>query len=134
MAEVNRHGAEAMGFDQNKTVHHFRLLKNGGTVSVQARDAKDAASIGQIQHHLRMQAGEFARGNFAAPEHTHGQIPPGVPAMQQLKGKIQYRFRRTAEGGTLIISSSDAAAVEAIHDFLKFQIQDHQTEDPVAVQ
>ena len=30
--------------------------------------------------------------------------------------------------------SDDAEAIQAVHDFLNFQIQDHQTGDPLEVQ
>jgi hypothetical protein len=59
MAEVKDHGAEAMGFDQGKTAHHFFLRKDGGVVAVQANDPKDAVSISRIQHHLALQASEL---------------------------------------------------------------------------
>jgi len=77
-----------------------------------------------------LQAGNFSRGDFGAPEHTHGQVPPGVPTMQKMKDKIRYQFRKSPQGGKLRISSSNSSAVEAVHQFLKFQIQEHQTGDP----
>jgi len=130
MAEVKEHGADAMGFDQDKTAHHFFLSKDGGVLTVQAKDPKDAVSISRIQHHLALQAGNFSRGDFGAPEHTHGQVPPGVPTMQKMKDKIRYQFRKSPQGGKLRISSSNSSAVEAVHQFLKVQIQEHQTGDP----
>lgn len=133
MAAVKRNGAEAMGFNQDKTAHHFRLLKSGGMVEVRAKDPSDRATIQAIQHHLKMQRQSFAQGNFDAPQHTHGQVPPGVPTMQELKSQIQYQFRQTAQGGQLRIWSANAKAIEAIHDFLRFQIQDHRTGDRMTV-
>jgi TusA-related sulfurtransferase len=64
----------------------------------------------------------------------HGQVPPGVPTMQKMKDEIRYQFRKSPQGGKLRISSSKPAAVEAIHQFLKFQIQSHQTGDPMTLQ
>jgi hypothetical protein len=132
-AEVKEHGAEAMGFDQDKTTHHFFLSKDGGVIAVEASDPKDSVNISRIQHHLALQAGNFSRGDFHAPEHTHGQLPPGVPTMQKMKDQIRYQFRKSPQGGQLRISSSHAGAVEAIHQFLKFQIQEHQTGDPTSL-
>ncbi|HYL14798.1 MAG TPA: hypothetical protein VEV41_17275 [Terriglobales bacterium] len=134
MADLSKHGAEAMGFDQDKTVHHFRLRQDGGVVQVQAKDPTDVVSIAQIQHHLGLQKEKFSLGDFGAPEHTHGQVPPGVPTMKKLKSQIRYEFRKTSQGGTLSISSSNPAAVEAIQQFLRFQIQEHKTGDPINVQ
>jgi len=101
MAEVKERGAESMGFDQDKTAHHFFLREDGGVITVRAKDPKDAASIGQIQHHLRLQAETFSRGEFDAPEHTHGQVPPGVPSMERPRDEIRYEFRKTPQGGEI---------------------------------
>lgn len=133
MADLKSHGAQAMGFDQDKTAHHFQLLRDGGRVEVRAKDPKDQTSIVQIRHHLRMQAQKFAHGDFGAPELTHGRVPPGVPAMQKLRSEIKYQFEQTLYGGKLRISSSSPAAVDAVHQFLKFQIEDHQTGDSTQV-
>lgn len=132
-AEVKQHGAEAMGFDQDRTTHHFVLTKDGGYVQVTANDPKDDATIAQIRSHLRQQEKRFAAGDFAAPEHTHSQVPPGVPAMQKLRSQIKYTFESLPAGGRLRMTSKDPKAVAALHDFLKFQISDHQTGDPATV-
>ncbi|HYN14449.1 MAG TPA: hypothetical protein VES66_01500 [Terriglobales bacterium] len=134
MADVKKHGAEAMGFDQDKTTHHFRLYKDGGAVEVQANDSADTASIGQIRDHLKQQAKKFAVGDFAAPQHTHGQVPPGVDTMTRLRSKIQYEFQPTERGGRLRITTADAQALAAVHDFLRFQIEDHRTGDKTSVE
>ena len=134
MADVKQHGAEAMGFDQEKTTHHFRLYKDGGAVEVAAKDPADTASIGQIRDHLKQQAKKFAAGDFGAPQHTHGQVPPGVETMTRLRSKIQYDFQSTKRGGRLHITTTDAQALAAVHDFLRFQIKDHATGDSTRVE
>jgi len=134
MADVGKHGAEAMGFDQDKTTHHFRLYKDGGAVEVQANDPADTASIGQIRDHLKEQARKFAAGDFSAPRQTHGQVPPGVETMTRSRSKIQYEFQSTESGGRLRITTTDTQALAAVHDFLRFQIKDHATGDKTEVQ
>jgi hypothetical protein len=133
MDEVNKHGAEAMGFDQEKTTHHFRLLRDGGVVEVQANDPQDAATVELIRLHLRQQAKSFAQGDFAAPRHTHGKVPPGVATIKRLSREITHQFKETERGGELRITSANPAAVAAIHKFLRFQIGDHRTGDPTEV-
>jgi len=134
MADVNKHGAEAMGFDQDKTTHHFRLYKDGGAVEVAAKDPADTSSIGQIRDHLKQQAKNFAAGAFAAPQHTHGEMPPGVDTMARLRSKIRYDFKSPEGGGRLRITTADAQALAAVHDFLRFQIEDHATGDKTSVE
>jgi hypothetical protein len=133
-ADVKQHGAEAMGFDQDKTTHHFRLTRDGGYVMVEANSAKDAETIKQVRDHLATQARKFVIGDFAAPEHTHGQVPPGVAEMKRLNKLIDYHYDQLSRGAILRITSKNEQAVTAIHDFLKFQITDHKTGDPTTVE
>lgn len=133
-AQVRQRGAEAMGFDQEKTTHHFRLTRQGGIVEVQANSADDSASRERIRQHLQEISRKFKQGDFSAPQHTHGRVPPGVQQMRALRAKIDYRYEDLQGGGRVIISSKDPAAVKAVHDFLRFQIEDHQTGDSLAVQ
>ena len=64
---------------------------------------------------------------------VHDQTPPGVPVMKKLKDQIKYRYEPAENGGRVVISSSNADAVKAIHEFLKFQITEHQTGDALEV-
>src|SRR3954466_880910 len=63
--ELKKRGAAAMGFDQETTTHHFRLLADGGRIGVSANDAGDIAGRDQIRTHLKDIANEFAKGDFA---------------------------------------------------------------------
>jgi hypothetical protein len=127
--DVNHRGDREMGFAHEKTIHHFRLTKDGGAIEVTANDPNDTESRDQIHMHLMHIAGMFAAGNFNAPILIHDQTPPGVPAMKRLKSEINYEFESLESGGRVKISSSNQEAVEAVHDFLRFQITDHQTGD-----
>ncbi len=75
----------------------------------------------------------FATGNFEAPMLIHGEIPPGVPVMQERKSDIQYRFEETKLGALIRISTDSPMALKAIHDFLRFQINEHKTGDALTV-
>jgi hypothetical protein len=57
----------------------------------------------------------------------------GEPEMKALRGKIHYTLEETKTGGRVVISSTDKDAVEAVHQFLIFQIQEHKTGDPIKV-
>ena len=128
---VNQRGDHVMGFSHEKTTHHFLIQKDGGTIQVEANDPKDTESRDQIQAHLPHIAKMFAAGNFQAPMLVHDTVPPGVPTMQRLMSEISYRYEKTDRGGRVRITTQNAEAVEAIHDFLKFQIADHKTGDPM---
>ena len=89
-AEMKQHGNMAMGFDQDKTTHHFAMTTEGGSIGVDANDAADQASRDQIRAHLKEIAVAFAKGDFGKPLETHSEFPPGVPVMQRLQKAISY--------------------------------------------
>jgi hypothetical protein len=126
---VNRRGDAVMGFSHAKTTHHFLLKPDGGVIQVEADGANDIAGRDRIRQHLKHIAKKFSEGDFAAPMLIHAQTPPGVTAMQSLKAKIKYEFEELERGGRLRISTNSPGAVKAIHEFLRFQIKDHQTGD-----
>ena len=98
-------------------------------------DPKDSASIDAIRSHLMHIVSMFKSGDFSAPMFVHSTIPPGVTTMKLLKSRIEYKYEALDGGGRVRIGSSDPVAVAAVHDFLRFQIVDHQTgDDPAADQ
>ncbi len=80
--------------------------------------------------HLAHIATLFAAGDFNIPMLIHDRVPPGVPAMHKFKSAIKYRYEKTWRGGRVHITTSNPDALAAIHEFLCFQITDHQTGDP----
>lgn len=132
-AEMKRRGAAAMGFDQDATTHHFRLRDDGGAIEVEVRDAADTAATDAIRSHLREITRDFAEGNFAKPFQTHGEVPPGVDDMTRLKGSIAYTFEDLPKGGRVRIRAATSEARNAVHAFLKYQIREHATGDPLVV-
>jgi hypothetical protein len=132
-AELKRRGAAAMGFDQDKTTHHFRLSENGGTIEVIVKDSKDRAVLAEVRGHLQEIAAEFARGQFGKPFATHGETPPGVAIMQDRIKAITFRYEDMASGGRVRIVTSDAKAKAAVQEFLRYQIREHATGDPLTV-
>ena len=129
-AGVDARGDHGMGFDHLKTHHHFILTDDGGVIDVSANDPSDTASRDQIRSHLRHVASMFSAGDFSIPMFVHDTVPPGAETMKRLAAKIAYVFEETPQGGHMVIRTADPAAISAIHDFLRFQIQDHRTGDP----
>ena len=124
----------AMGFDQAKTAHHFRLTTAGGAIEVVARDPNDRALLAQVRAHLQEIAAEFAAGQFGKPLMTHGETPAGVRVMEQQKQKIAYVFEAVPDGGRVVITTTDRRAKSAVHDFLRYQIREHQTGDSMTIE
>jgi hypothetical protein len=132
-AEMKQHGQMAMGFDQDKATHHFTLTANGGAIAVSANDAADQVTRDQIRTHLQEIAETFGHGDFEKPLMTHSEMPPGVAAMQRLKADITYTFEATDRGGAVRIATVNTEAQNAIHEFLRYQIREHATGDPLTV-
>ena len=128
-----KRGDAGMGFSQDKTTHHFILCKDGGVIQVSANDPYDDASKDHIRMHLSNVAKMLSEGNFNIPMFVHDTTPPGVPTMERLHNEIHYEYQPTEGGGKLLIETFNKAAVKAIHDFLRFQITEHQTGDPTQV-
>lgn len=132
--EMLTRGAETMGFDQERTVHHFLLYEDGGAIDVAVKEASDHANLHAIRQHLQQIAGLFAAGDFGKPALTHARQVPGTADMTRLREDIAYQYEETPLGGRVRIMTRDADALGAVHAFLRFQIEDHRTGDPGVVQ
>jgi hypothetical protein len=132
-AELKTRGAAAMGFDQDKTTHHFKLFGTGGAIEVVANDAADQGTVAQIRTHLTEIATEFARGDFGKPVATHAELPPGVRTMQARRNRLAFRYENMPAGARVRISTSDPKVADAVHEFLRYQIREHATGDPLNV-
>lgn len=132
-AQTSPHAGSAMGFDQDKTAHHFLLYADGGAVDVGVKDGADAKNRDAIRSHMVHIAHLFGQGDFAVPMLVHAKTVPGTAEMARLKSRIVYTYVETPKGGRVDIVSADAAAIAAVHEFLKFQIADHKTGDSTAV-
>ena len=93
----------------------------------------DTESRDEIRQHLTHIAGMFSAGNFEAPMFIHDQVPPGVPVMERLKTQITYKFELLEHGGQVRIVTKNLEGVKAVHEFLRFQITDHKTGDPLVL-
>jgi hypothetical protein len=122
---------QGMGFDQQRTTHHFLLQKTGGTIEVTANDASDTASTDQIRMHLRHIASAFAAGDFSLPMFIHDTTPPGVDVMKARREQMTFRYEDVGKGGKVVIQTADPAARDALYEFLRYQIREHKTGDPL---
>jgi hypothetical protein len=124
-AELQQRGHVAMGVDQYTSKHRFDALPDGGRIELQ-REVDDPAGVATIRQHLQEIALSFAEGDFRIPGFVHGQEVPGSAVMAQKKERIRYTYAELPRGGEVRITSDDAEAVEAIHQFLAFQRHDHR--------
>ncbi len=126
---LDERGAHVMGFDQQKTTHHFHLYPDGGAIDVSANDPDDQADIKAARAHLPHIANMFGEGDFSAPVLVHATNVPGTADLARLKDRLSYRYEETPRGGRVNILTADPDALAALHTFLRFQIADHKTGD-----
>ena len=124
----------AMGFDVDKTVHHFYLYEDGGAIDVSVKDKNDKTNLDAIRMHLSHVAMMFGQGNFEMPMMVHEtHAMPGIDDLAKMKDKIKYTYKDSPEGGRVEIVTKDKDALAAVHAFLKYQIADHKTGDKTDV-
>lgn len=133
-AMVMENGEREMGFSQTATTHHFLLMKDGGAIQVEANNSSDTSNRDKIRVHLQEIAQQFAKGDFKTPFAVHEKTPDGVPSMDDLKQQITYKYEETKKGGRVRISTGNTKALTAIHEFIKFQIEEHKTSDPLTLE
>ena len=128
-AMMNEHGDHVMGFSHDKATHHFELNYDGGVIDVRSNDVRDTESRNQIRSHFRHIAQMFAEGNFNAPMLVHGLAIPGTATMTRLKNELHWNLQQTPRGAKIIVMTDNKEALDAVHEFLRFQIEDHKTGD-----
>src|SRR5262245_29578476 len=107
-AQTMARGAHAMGFDQDKTTHHFYLYEDGGAIQITVKDTKDRVSLDAIRSHLPHIAAMFAAGDFSVPGFIHDQSVPGSEAMKQNTDRIAYVYVDIAGGGRVRLTTRSA--------------------------
>lgn len=128
------HRHDTLGVAHETTHHSFRLFDNGAAIELRANDAADSATVGAIRKHIRMIADQFRANDFSTPMFVHDKTPDGVPAIKQLHAQIDFRYEELADGARIRMTTANAAALTALHDFMHFQIVEHRTADQGSIE
>jgi hypothetical protein len=124
-AALQERGAVFMGVDQAKSVHRFDALSDGGRIELQSSTG-DSADVAAIRHHFQTIADQFAKGDFQTPFAVHAEKVPGTDVMQAKRDRIGYQLVNLPRGAALRLTSTDAEALRAIHDFMAYQRREHR--------
>jgi hypothetical protein len=108
-------------------------VKNGGVIEFSAKDPADSASIAAVQKYLETQKDLFEKGKTEADADVHGKVPDGIPGLKKLRNEITFFAMKTESGAVLRMFTVNEQARQAIQDFVKFQINEHKTGDPLVV-
>src|SRR6266508_440881 len=120
---------DTLGMAHDRSSHRFRLFRDGGAIELRANDARDVATVSAIRKHLRKVAAAFAKNDFSTPAFVHGHAPDGVDTMKRRRDRIRYRYESVDGGGRIRVTTTDPDALAAVHDFMKFQVGEHGTND-----
>ena len=120
-AATQMRGEHVMGVNQYSSAHVFEALPDGGRIVLERADAADTADIKRIRAHMHEIADAFRAGDFTKPFEVHAKTVPGTAVMAQRRAAIRYAASDRPRGGEVRITTSDPAAVAAVHDFLAFQ-------------
>jgi hypothetical protein len=60
---------------------------------------------------------------------VHSTDVPGTAAMTRLKDQLHWELQETPRGARMMITADNKPALDAVHEFLRFQIKDHDTGD-----
>ena len=124
-AAMQMRGEHVMGVNQYTSAHVFEDLPDGGRIVLERADASDTADIKQIRAHMHEIAEAFRAGDFAKPFEVHAQTVPGTDIMRAKRTAISYEPSDLPRGGEVRITTQDATAIAAVHDFLAFQRSAH---------
>jgi hypothetical protein len=131
--DVMSRGERVMGFSQGKTTHHFELTRDGGVIEVRGNGTNDTQTRDQVRGHFRHIVTLFSSGNFTAPMLVHARDVPGTAVMSKLRNQLHWELHDTAWGAKITVTADGKPALDAVHEFLRFQIADHKTGDCTAI-
>ena len=121
---LQERGKMAMGVDQSTSTHTFDALPDGGRIAL-LRDVDDSLGIAQIRAHLRLIEHAFQAGDFSTPQFVHMQEMPGTATMARKRDVIAYSYHELPRGGEVVMKTTDAEALAAIHSFMEAQRAGH---------
>ncbi len=127
--EMNSRFGKVLGTDVEKISQHYYLVKNGGVIELTAKDPSDAGSVKAIQKYLDMQKDLFEKGKNETEVEVHGKVPDGSLALKKLRNDITFYTSKTEDGAVLRMFTTNDQAKQAVYEFIKFQIGEHQTGD-----
>jgi hypothetical protein len=132
-SEINARFSKSLGTDANRIFQHYYLVKAGGVIELTAKDPADKSSVAAVQKYLETQKDLFEKGKNEGDAEVHGKVADGVPVLKKLRNEITFFTVKSEEGAVLRMFSTNEQARQAIQDFIKFQINEHKTGDPLVV-
>ena len=123
---------EPIQYDRHRVVHHFYLYPDGGMMTLAVTDPSDTETRKAVRAFVQRVSQLMAVGDLAKLRKQFGEGVPGLDRIAEARGRkatITVRSSTPDEGSTIIFSTTDRGALQGLHEFLRFQIEDLKTGD-----
>lgn len=122
---VHQMAPGVMPFDMSKTLHIFKMTESRDVMRVIARDPGDADQVALVQQHLRREAENFQRGNYADPAALHGQDMPGLKDLRAGAARIHVSCATLPAGAEITFQTTNLRLLTAVHRWFGAQLSEH---------
>jgi hypothetical protein len=123
---------EPIHYDRHRVVHHFYLYPDGGMMTLVVADPSDAETRKAVRAYVQRVSQLMVFGNLERMREQFGQGVPGLNRIAEARGRkatITVHSSTPDEGSHIIFSTADPGALEGLHEFLRFQMEDLKTGD-----
>ena len=123
---------EPIHYDRHRVVHHFYLYPDGGMMTLVVTDPADTETRKAVRTFVQRVSQLMVMGNLALLRDQFGQGVPGLDRIAEARARkatITVRSSTPDEGSQIIFSTADPVTIQALHEFLRFQIDDLKTGD-----
>jgi hypothetical protein len=123
---------EPIHYDRHRVVHHFYLYPDGGMMTLTVGDPSDAETRKAVRAYVQRVSQLMVLGDLVRLRDQFGEGVPGLERIAEArrrKATITVRSSAPDEGSQIIFTTADPAALQGVHDFLRFQITDLNTGD-----
>ena len=123
---------EPIHYDRDRVVHHFYLYPDGGSMTLSVKDPSDTETRKAVRAYVQRVSQLIVFGNLDRPREQFGQGIPGLDRIADARARkatITVRSSAPDEGSHIVFATADPGALQGLHEFLRFQIEDLKTGD-----
>ena len=119
-------------YDRHRVVHHVYLYPDGGMMTLTVSDPSDAETRKAVRAFVQRVSQLMVMGDLTRLREQFGDAVPGLDRIAEArrrKATITVRSSTPDEGSQIVFSTMDPVVLQALHEFLRFQITDLNTGD-----
>lgn len=122
---VEQRRQELVPYNADQALETFSKTVHGGVLHVVTK-SDNPEQVKLIQDYVRQLAEEFRKGDFSSTMRMHGADMPGLQQLKTAKtDDIRYEYKELSNGAQIHFSTEYPQFVQALHEWLEAQAQDH---------